>query len=660
MMKRPWLAPAILLSGFGLFPACSTNGAPTGSVAQPSNGNRPAWAVPSNLVGRVNGDEHLTVQVQLALHNQAAAEAELADISNPDSPNYGKFLSDDEFNAKYAPTAEDIAAVQAHLESAGLTVKFVPGNRMFVSAEGSAVQIEKAFSTQLGLYKAGDAVKRAPIGDMAMPAKLQGRVSTVMGLIQPTQYTYKAAHIGALTRKSAAAMVAAKNPNKSANPSDSTGGGSCSEWYGQVLDTTDPAYPGYGPLSFAPCGYKPGQIRNGYGFTDIIRKGNDGTGQKIAIVDAFLSPTLLKDAQTYAANNDPDYPFASSQLITLWGPGQTQTPDTGWYGEQTLDVEAAHAMAPGATIVAVAAQSAFDQDLIGAINLVVEERLGSVISNSYGMVEQGGYIDFLAWKPVLTQAGLKGIGVYFSSGDNGDESVGLFGASPPSADFPASSDLVTAVGGTSMAIGQTGNLVFEVGWETGASFLTPAVVNDGGVTTTPATWNPAPPGFYVYGAGGGWSTVFEQPKWQKGVVPDSFALQAGIARRSVPDVGMLADPFTGFIIGQTDPSTGKYSEGSIGGTSLACPLFTATIALAQQHSKRHFGFANPLLYKNKGAFRDIVPTNPPQAVALPLGDGTNAAVTFDYSLLTIKTGAGWDSVTGLGVPNGKAFISAIK
>jgi subtilase family serine protease len=238
MMKRTWLAPAMLLSGFGLLSACSTS-APTGSVAQASNGNRPAWAVPANLVGRVSADEHITVQVQLALHNQAQADAELADITNPDSPNYGKFLTDEEYNAKYAPTAEDIAAVQSHLEAAGLSVKFVPTNRTFVSAEGTAVQVEKAFSTQLGLYKAGDAVKRAPISNMAIPAALQARVSSVLGLVQPTQYTYKAAHIGALKRSSAAAMVAAKNPH--AKPSDSTGGGSCSEWYGQVLDTTDPA-----------------------------------------------------------------------------------------------------------------------------------------------------------------------------------------------------------------------------------------------------------------------------------------------------------------------------------------------------------------------------------------------------------------------------------
>jgi subtilase family serine protease len=653
MKRRNWLAPAVLLS----FSACSTS-APTGSVGQASNGNRPAWAVPANLVGRVAADERITIQVQLALHNQAAAEAELAEISDPDSARYGQFLTDDEFNAKYAPTAEEVGAVTSHLQKAGLQIHAIPGNNAFVSAEGTAAQVEKAFSTELGLYKAGDAVKRAPINSVLMPSSIQSNVSTVMGLIQPTQYGPKAVAHGYLRRASAAAMVAAKNPH--AHPSDSTGGGTCSEWYGQVADTTDPAYPGYGPLTYAPCGYHPGHIRSGYGFTDIIRRGNDGTGQSIAIVDAFLSPTLLVDAQTYAANNDPDYPMKAAQLKTVWGPGQTQEPDTGWYGEQTLDVEAAHAMAPGATIVAVAAQSAYDQDLIGAINMVIEQHLGSVISNSYGMVEQGGYVDFLAWKPVLTQAGLKGIGVYFSSGDNGDESVSFFGSGPPSADFPASSDLVTAVGGTSMAIGQTGNLMFEVGWETGASFLDPAVTTDMGTITTPATWDPTPPGFFVFGAGGGWSTVYEQPKWQKNVVPASYAVQAGVARRAVPDVGMLADPFTGFIIGQTDPASGKYSESAIGGTSLACPLFAATMVLAQQHAHKKFGFANPMLYKHANAFRDIVPTNPPQAVVLPLGDGTNAAVPFDFSGLTIKTAAGWDAVTGLGVPNGAAFIANIK
>ena len=194
-----------------------------------------------------------------------------------------------------------------------------------------------------------------------------GRVSTVWASSSRACTAPRSVVNGVLPRAKAKAIVQAKNPHPYAV-------GRPEHLLGVVRPGSrhdDPVYPGYSALTYAPCGYYPGKVREGYGFTDIIRKGNDGTGQKIAIVDAFLSPTLLVDAQTYAANNDSDYPFKASQLKTVWGPGQMQTPDTGWYGEQTLDVEAAHAMAPGATIVAVAAQSAYDQDLIGAINLVV-------------------------------------------------------------------------------------------------------------------------------------------------------------------------------------------------------------------------------------------------------------------------------------------------
>ncbi len=656
MMKRTWLGPAVLLSGLGLVTsACSTPAQPSQPAPVASNGARPAWATAANQVGRVAASDPISIQVHLQLKDLARAEAELAELADPESPRYAQWLTDEQFAAEYGPSDQDVAAVRAHLEQFGITVKFIPGNRTYIQAEGTAAQIEAAFSTQLGLYKVGEQVKRAPIADVVMPAALQSRVSAVLGLSSPVLYAPHAYKRGAIARQQAIAMVQAKNPH----PYASNGPQSCSEWFGQIKDTADPTYPGYAPLSYAPCGYKPGQIRSAYGFTNIVRRGNDGHGQSIAIVDAFLSPTLLTDAQTYAANNDPDYPLDAKQLVTLWAPGTPQTPDTGWYGEQTLDVEAAHAIAPGAKIVAVAAQSAYDQDLIAAVNLVIDQHLGSVISNSYGMVEQGSYTDFLAWKAVFAQAGLKGIGIYFSSGDAGDNSQGFFGPQPPSADFPASSDLVTAVGGTSLALGQTGALTWELGWETGASFLQPAVTTDMG--TTPASWNPSPPGTFVFGAGGGYSVIYEQPKWQRGVVPDATAVVANIARRLTPDVGMLADPITGFIIGQTDPNTHTYSESAIGGTSLACPLFAATIAVAQQHAKRTFGFANPLLYKRRAtAFRDIVPNNVPQAAALPLSDGSVAAVTFDFPGLTIKTGAGWDSVTGLGAPNGQAFIDGVK
>jgi subtilase family serine protease len=639
MTRRPWLYSALLVSGIGLVSGCAR---PTTPLPDPT---RPSWASPANLVGPVASSERIDVQVHLAMRNADQAAAELEAISDPDSPLFGQFLSDDDYNAKYAPTDDDVAAVRAHLEQAGMRVSYIPANRSYIAASGSTAEVERAFSTQLGLYRVGDGVKRAPLAGAALPNEVYSRVAVVLGLYSPVSFAPRRVTVGGVKP---AAVWHKLHPNDAVPPN------TCSEWFGQIPDTQDPAYPGYAPLTYLPCGYKPGHVREAYGLSDSIRYGNDGKGQSIAIVDAYLSPTLLLDAQTYAANNDPDYPLRATQFSAQMGPGTPTDPDTGWYGEQTLDVEAAHAMAPGAKIVYVGAQSAYDQDLIGAINLIIEKRLASIVSNSYGTVEQQGN-NFVAWHSVATQAGLKGIGLYFSSGDGGDESFG--GWFPPSADFPAALDNVTAVGGTSLALGQTGGVVWELGWETSASWLVAEVKDADGNVTSPAHWDPAPPGEFVFGAGGGTSLVYEQPKWQKGVVPPAIANIPGVPARAVPDVAMLADPLTGFIIGQTDPSTNQYSEFAIGGTSLACPLFAGTMAVAQQHASKKFGFANPLLYKRRAsAFRDVVPAEVPQAVALPGG----IVATIDYPGLSIKTAAGWDNVTGLGTPDGQNFLKAIK
>ena len=180
-------------------------------------------------------------------------------------------------------------------------------------------------------------------------------------------------------------------------------------------------------------------------------------------------------------------------------------------------------------------------------------------------------------------------------------------------------------------------------------------------------WGPPAPGGFYGGAGGGTSQLYLQPTWQKGVVPNSIATfdpnltGPGAASRVVPDVGMLADPYTGYLIGQTDPVAGVYGEFPIGGTSLATPLFTASIALAQQYAGRHFGSANPLLYKaaKSGALRDITPTKTLQAVAIPT---YGYLATFAYSgpENILNVAVGFDDETGLGAPNGTSFLKALK
>jgi subtilase family serine protease len=738
----------------------------------------PAWATAARLTGVVADDQTLDIQVHLQLRDAQAAAAELTAISDPDSPQYGRFLSDAEYDMKYGPTDAEVAAVRAHLEANGLTVTHVPANRTFIAASGNAAQVSRAFSTRLGLYQVGGEIRRAPIDPATVPAVIEPLVLGVLGLTTPIQMKPRNVVVGGIARNSLkppSGATPAPSPKRA--PSSIGGTGTCSEWFGSTPDTVDPPYgPGYPPLTYVPCGYVPAQIREAYGFTESIRKGNDGTGVAVAVVDAYLSPTLLSDVQTYSAQNDPDYPFAATQLEPIWAPGTPTFPDPEWYIEQTLDVEAAHAIAPGATIVAVAAQSQSEPDLVAAVNLIVEQKLATIVSNSYETQEEAALTDALIWESLATQAGLKGVGLYFSSGDSGDDT---FGDSflPPTIDFPGSLPTVTSVGGTSLALGNVGQRLWETGWETGASYLTEVYVeppeedaavgstNDSGTVSVDASgprpvdasglapqrpvgpialdtffgaddaaapdgapippsdasafdggapdtglfddagefeaggfdggfsldsgppppfqeaWCPAPPGQFEYGSGGGVSILFPQPAYQKGIVPSGLADTPGVPARVVPDVSMVADPVTGFVVGSSQ-FTGTYQELVYGGTSLSSPLFAGTIALAQQRAKRSFGFANPILYKasKNGAFTDVVPLASPEAVTLepglvatfdfggadmPQADGGSILSPCGYYFfydeqISIHTTIGYDDVTGLGSPNGQTFLANVK
>ncbi len=668
---RSSLLPLVILSGLS-FVACSSKGHDSTDSAeddlstwQPATQGRPAWATSARLRDHLADDAQLSVQVHLKLRNETQADAEIAAISNPDSPTFGQFLSNEQFAAKYAPTAEDVATVRAHLEKHGLTITHVPGNNMFVSASGTHAQIQKAFATKLANYDVNGELRHAPVGTARVPRAVAAKISSTLGLAKSATYVPRSGvSVGGISRDKVPQLV-------SKTPTAASVQARCSEWWGQNMDTTDPKFGDYpAQVPFVPCGYTPGQLRAAYGMTKAVRTGNDGTGVKVAIVDAYLSPTLLQDAQTYAAQHDPDYPLLDTQFSAQMAPGTPHTPDPGWYGEASLDVEAVHAMAPGATIVYVGAQSPTDIDLVAAINLIVEKNLATIISNSYGSPEQQGN-DFVVWNAAVRHAALKGVGIYFASGDSGDE-TGRLGA--VSADFPASLPGVTAVGGTSLGLGQRNERVFEAGWETTAAFLTQpppppadAGATDAGSADAGATdagpppgpfWDPPAPGFFAFGAGGGTSLVYDQPAYQVGVVPDALANIPGAPARVVPDVAMLADPDTGFIIGLTQ--NGRYRESATGGTSLACPLFAATMALAEQNAHKAIGFANPRLYKNRAkAFRDIAPLPQPQAAIIPSSQG-NIIVTIDFPGQAIQTAVGYDNVTGLGAPDGENFLKVIK
>ncbi len=170
----------------------------------------------------------------------------------------------------------------------------------------------------------------------------------------------------------------------------------------------------------------------------------------------------------------------------------------GWYGEETLDIEAVHGMAPAAKIVYVGAPNNY-QDLDAALNHVVDRQLAQIVTNSYGFHTEllpPGWVKPM--EDTILQGVAEGIGIYFSSGDNGDE-TSRFGFA--TTDWPASSPWVTAVGGTSLGIDAGNARVVETGWGTSNYNCDPTTL-----VCTRTGW--------LYGAGGGVSQLFAEPAYQ--------------------------------------------------------------------------------------------------------------------------------------------------
>ncbi|HEV7524848.1 MAG TPA: S53 family peptidase [Acidimicrobiia bacterium] len=640
---------ALVASSWGTATA-SSNGSASGRTAIASS--HPRWAVPADRVADVNPSSAVVIRVYLKGADDSGLEAVARAVSDPKSASYRHFLTPAELHARYAPTAATVNEVRTWLKGSGLTLLGQPSNNLYVEASGSAAQIASTFGVKLGNYRVHGMELRAADRDLTIPSSVASAVSGVIGVDQ-SESLLQPKHIAA--DPSAAAPAGFRN----APP--------CSAYWGEKLDTTDPHYGGgyASPLPYVPCGYKPAQLRSVYGLGSYVDQGHTGASATVAIIDAYASPTIFADASTYAQRNDPAHPLLASQFSQkIFKPNQklagaNQCDATGWWGEETLDVEAVHAMAPGAHILYVGGRDCNDTSLDVALNSVVSDHLAQIVSNSYGdLGEDIPASVAVEFERIAQQAAAEGIGLYFSSGDNGDE-VSTLGS--PAADFSATSPWVTAVGGTSLGIGATGARVLETGWETGKSIL-----NAG-------AYSPAPPGAFLYGSGGGKSTVFAEPDYQRGVVPDALArVNSSFHGRVVPDISMDGDPNTGFLVGQTQKFPAReggvqYSEYRIGGTSLSAPLFAGLMALADDSTGSPHGFINPTLYSLSGSSSIIDVLHAKAAdVRVDYLNGINASQgtvtsvrTFDFRGLTIKTQPGYDNTTGLGVPNGVTFLGKI-
>ncbi|MFF3374572.1 protease pro-enzyme activation domain-containing protein [Streptomyces sp. NPDC002680] len=602
-------------------------------------GTRPAWATAKADKGATSDSSKVSARVYFAGRDATGLAAYAKAVSDPTSAVYGKYLTAAQVQQRFGASPAQVAAVKAWLTSAGLKVTGVTAH--YITVTGDVAAAEKAFGTQLHNYAKGKRTYRAPAKTASAPESLDGAVLTVTGL---DNAPHKATHDDTLP----APETVFRNS------------GPFSTYYGSNTATTLPT--AYGKqIPYAVEGYTGKQLRAAYG-------AGSWTGKKVrvAITDAYASPYIAGDAATYAAKHG-DAAYRSGQLKQVLPTDYRYTEEcsaAGWYGEETLDVEAVHAVAPAADITYVGSASCTDDDLLDSLGTIVDKHLADIVSNSWGDIEANQTPDLAAaYDQVFKLGAVEGIGFYFSSGDNGDEVVNT---GVKQVDTPANSAWVTAVGGTSLAVGKGDAYQWETGWGTEKASLSA----DG------KSWTNFP-GAYTSGAGGGTSATVAEPFYQKGIVPGYLAKAVSEkGNRVVPDIAAIADPNTGFKVGQTQtlPEGGvAYSEYRIGGTSLAAPVIAAVQALAQEaRGGAPIGFANPAIYAryaaHAGLYHDVTDNPTGYGLAVARLDFTNGYDATDGILTSVRSLGkdsslqavrGYDDVTGVGTP-AKGYVESYR
>jgi subtilase family serine protease len=629
----------------------SVLGAAPAASARPGrhaiSGSKPRWLARAKAAGTPAAAQTIHFGLLLAMRDSAGAEATLAKVSDPGSASYGKWLTSTEFQSRYAPAAADLKAVKGWLGEQGFGLRDTLGGGMYVEATGTTAQIDKVFGTKVQNYTYQGKTVHANSTELSLPentpAAVSGMISGVLGIDQGTAL------------KTPGDTLPPPGPGfRAATP--------CSSYYGQKTATDLPAAPDGKKKPYAVCGYEPKQYQSAYGVSDLIKRGLDGRGVTVAITDAYASPTILADAQKYNRKHGlPAFKGRQFRQITPAADGYANTElcdAQGWYGEETLDVEAVHAMAPGANVVYVGGSDCVT-GLDEAWAETIDNHVADIITNSWGNGTDDitllgeDVVEF--YQQFSLEAALTGITVDFSSGDAGDETSGGTDVAAKTVDFPADLPFVTGVGGTSVGIDKHSKRVWEHGWQSAYQSLT-----DG-------AWGESA---YVSGGGGGTSVIFAQPFYQRGKVPASISEYFGSApARTVPDISMPGDPNTGFRVGQTQefPDGTYYDEYRIGGTSLASPLLAGMQAVANQKAKHPLGFVNPLYYNLLGtsALTDIKAPKKPlyQARAnyvnsLDASEGRAYILQqVDVQTSTIHSTTGYDAETGVGTPGTRFFAS---
>jgi len=448
--------------------------------------------------------------------------------------------------------------------------------------------------------------------------------------------------------------------------------------YAQINSSTTPPSQAQCNSAGRRC-FTPQSIRAAYNVNPLYGRGFTGAGKTIAIVDSFGSDTITHDLHVFdqafglppmcgeesvtCAAGMPTFSTLSVQgsPATKAPPpksnGNGQQDKSAWALEVSLDVETAHAIAPGANILLVTTPSAETLGVQGfplmmnAEQYVVDHHLADVISQSFASAEGafGSANSLQNLRHAFVSAAQNGVTVLGAAGDTGTANakktpVHTEGSTLPgqTVEWPASDPLVTGVGGTALCTDATATSGGRVADNVSAP---PACQ---GITQAEIVWGELSRGIAT---GGGFSSVFTRPTYQDVLPTGSTAIATG--SRGVPDIAFQGSPRTGDLVYISLPndgnsgllcagvpcSTGWYD---IGGTSLSTPQWAGLVAIADQINGGGLGLINPALYK--------IATDPAKYASdyFDITEGNNQA---DPTIPGFFASPGWDPATGLGTPN---------
>ena len=591
--------------------------------------------------GRVEGGmkiSHAAIVFKLAPAQQAAVDKLLAEQQNPHSSNYRKWLTPEQYAARFGMSDADLAKVSAWLKSQGLTVDGYSRARTRVFFSGTASQVEGAFRTEFHRYLVDGQTSFANATELSVPGALS---SIVLGFRGFDSF-----------RPRPRARVAVR-PNFTSHQS------------GNHF---------VAPADFATI----------YNLNPLYAAGLDGTGVKIAVVGQTQISTSDIDAFRSAAG----LPATNLQLVSIDGSTGFNSGDEV---ESDLDLEWAGAVAKNASILFVYAGANSPNNVFDAMEFAIDNNLAPVISTSYGNCEANltGFV--LTLQQDVQQANLHGQTVTAASGDAGAADCEAQGATTAikglAVDAPASVPEVTALGGSEFT-GDASTTPTGTAPNTDAPANPPFWAGTTGATDAVDSalmyipemgWNDTAlsiaNGGGLSAGGGGVSTVFAKPAWQT-------ALTLADGHRDVPDIALTSSPnhdgslicSQAFFAPATTPTSCtsgfRASDGSslaaVGGTSVASPAFAGIVAILNQATQSSgLGNINPTLYtlaaSTSTAFHDITTGN--NIVPCTSGTPTSGAASLRCPTtaplqIGFNAGPGYDLVTGLGSVDANLLVRA--